>query len=748
MRGKVSSIAVTSLGGRQPARTLVLPVHVPVRVGRVRAAPSRLNLATLQAGKLEKASDSLLATLVRTAVDLGEPEAMRLALRRCAEILRTRELNAGAGAAPPARARALIELACSQALCDAEADTALRAALRALARVAGQLQPEWLIKLACAAAKRLKPASAARARAAATASSPPSVVAADAGAAVDAADVEPLVDSLAAALRERADAFNLRQLARACWALGKLAQKHGGAEIQIALRDLCGRAADRLTVADDAACAPEGDALPLRALHSRELGLLAWAGARAISSALGGEGDELASPLAAALAATRALRVLRQRLLDPIAVEAAARTRAQLAIGDGVLIAWALARAEGWPLADDVQAPAGLPSEALARSHAAEVAFFGSLAARSAELRGLHTGQLLSLLWACATSGHALPALVDVAAGALAESADELTLPDTIQIGWALAALGVRPPALLGPICARLNDAAHAAFGSPPGVARDAPAPAAADAAARRAKATRARADGAELRRLLVDAEPGTAAPMASMAHIAWLALELQAGEHSCDGGSSGRGAARATAALATAAEGSANASARSADDGLRLSSAFCDVWLKHVQPRARGAPFPSALHNSISRALSHMSVGHVCELVVPERGYSVDIALSGRERVVVDVLGPSHYRFGTALKQTSAMKHRHLRKAGWHVLCVPWWEWPAGQGVDVERGYLRQLLSRRLDDAAERDGQQPDQCPGVGAPPGREAGGLVNDVLAGSEPGHGARHGQLPLRR
>ena len=90
-----------------------------------------------------------------------------------------------------------------------------------------------------------------------------------------------------------------------------------------------------------------------------------------------------------------------------------------------------------------------------------------------------------------------------------------------------------------------------------------------------------------------------------------------------------------------------------------------------------------------------------MCELFVPERGHQVDIVLSSSERTAIDILGPTHYRFGNRLKLCTAMKHRQIRAAGWGVLTMPWWEWPtptaetpAEVSAELKHDYLRHLLA------------------------------------------------------
>ncbi|KAG8471085.1 hypothetical protein KFE25_009506 [Diacronema lutheri] len=523
-----------------------------------------------------------------------------------------------------------------------------------------------------------------------------------------------LVESLARELLARSERLNLRQTARASWAIAKAHQAlhasadpraaHGAAAAREALLGLCARASQL-------ACAPAR----LAELDGRELAILAWAGARAASGPRASTDGALAS------------RELRHRLLDPIAREVTCRPPSALRFADGATVAWALARAEGWALAGGVRVPSGEACQALRDSRQAEAELFAALAARSSDVRrgALRTGELCALVWSLATAGHAPPALLAECTRALECHAHSLPLRDQVRTLWALVTLDTAPSrlalALVGALNALLPSGQQASATSlqasatslrPCGLdimsaaasgalpARVEPAlggtwprslqlhtdadwaPALIAALAGHGARGAAR-EGAGARA----AGARAAAPLSAMLHAAWLGLELERG-------------ARAHATSPP-----------------RLRAEFSQLWLEHVAPVSRGMTYPSALHARVVRALSRARVGHVCELLVPEGGYHVDIALTERQRTVIDVLGPSHFRFGTALKSSSVAKHRHLRAAGWSVLCVPWWQWPmpaAGAPEsardDLERRYVRALLSD-----ASRASSWPAGCAAVG---------------------------------
>jgi hypothetical protein len=109
-----------------------------------------------------------------------------------------------------------------------------------------------------------------------------------------------------------------------------------------------------------------------------------------------------------------------------------------------------------------------------------------------------------------------------------------------------------------------------------------------------------------------------------------------------------------------------------------------------------------SASHRLVSRALSQIGVAHSNEHQVVGLAYTVDIALHATNHVL-QVNGPMHY---LPLSETPGPKmrlqRRHIEKAGWRVVDVPYWEIDsqltaddlAGCSSKRLKGYLRQLLA------------------------------------------------------
>lgn len=637
--------------------------------------------------------EEALATLVRGIIrhhNLDTTRRLRRSFEALLNVRPSRRLDL-----ERARARTLAELICVSAATREQVDEQFEVPIHREAfrsKALHSLSDSGLVRLAWASstfspAKLLAPILAPSPGTSPTGDRQQSAAKASAhGAAASQAPGSPLVNMVASALLARAQRLDLRQLARATWALAKADQalqhaaavgsapaapragggaalNHLGVDAHVA--DQPGRASEPQPESDVRAalaglCARAAELAPakLHEVDGRELGILAWAGARAACG-------RHATPDAAL-----ASRALRQSLLDPIAEEATRRRPSSLPLSEHALIAWALARAEGWALTEGVAMPSGEPEPALARSRQIEADFFAALGARAADVRAdatagkLNRGLLSSLLWSLATAGHQPADLIAECARALAREAAQLAVHDQVQLAWALASLGACPADLMSPIVRTLNGLLppHAPAspqhgsdgrGTPQRWAAELTAKLAGNVAGSREAIARA------------------AAPHASMLHTARLALEL---EHR--------------------------------EQPLRLRRELTDVWLDSIEPTACGGTFPSVLHARVVRALERRSVGHVCELLVPERGHRVDIALSQRTPTVIDVLGPTHFRFGTVPKLSTIVKHRHLRAAGWRVLCVPWWEWPpaddgAPEGVRAEEeNYVRRLLSRQSETA------------------------------------------------
>jgi very-short-patch-repair endonuclease len=109
-----------------------------------------------------------------------------------------------------------------------------------------------------------------------------------------------------------------------------------------------------------------------------------------------------------------------------------------------------------------------------------------------------------------------------------------------------------------------------------------------------------------------------------------------------------------------------------------------------------------SKLHLDVSALLTSLGVAHENECVAG--GLSVDILLVERG-LIIEVDGPSHYLRGgssadarsgrtTRVNGFHAFKDRLLKKQGFEVLHIPYYEWDSLAGA-AERGeYLKRGLS------------------------------------------------------
>jgi hypothetical protein len=137
-----------------------------------------------------------------------------------------------------------------------------------------------------------------------------------------------------------------------------------------------------------------------------------------------------------------------------------------------------------------------------------------------------------------------------------------------------------------------------------------------------------------------------------------------------------------------------------------------------HVETRR----IPGALPRVVAARLGELGIEFTEEAVLPDLGYSVDLLLTGCERVVIEVNGPTHYirhvlgagedapanvdekddvcgdsnDGDNSLQQlhgASLLKLRLLRARGWTVIVVPFFTFQNFRTAVEERNYLRILL-------------------------------------------------------
>ncbi|KAJ1621955.1 hypothetical protein T492DRAFT_1065766, partial [Pavlovales sp. CCMP2436] len=159
---------------------------------------------------------------------------------------------------------------------------------------------------------------------------------------------------------------------------------------------------------------------------------------------------------------------------------------------------------------------------------------------------------------------------------------------------------------------------------------------------------------------------------------------------------------------------------------GPRLPAVFAqECYWEMVKQRPDGS---SQLHRDVSETVRRLGVTHTNELCVAVAGYHCDIAIgpdpaSTRETpsvhtpdsevitaelaprsaalaalgsTIIEVNGPWHYYGGTrTAKPASVTKVRHLRRLGWHVLELPWWEWETLKTFRDKEAYLLAALGR-----------------------------------------------------
>jgi hypothetical protein len=139
------------------------------------------------------------------------------------------------------------------------------------------------------------------------------------------------------------------------------------------------------------------------------------------------------------------------------------------------------------------------------------------------------------------------------------------------------------------------------------------------------------------------------------------------------------------------------------------LSSSRAGVVERWRQARclhAQKTSEPSQLQRQVYRALRELEVEFTEEFIVSELGYSVDarLLLGTDRKVVLEVDGPFHFLVACITRDlakpsglrepgTTFLKHRQLKRAGWTVVQVPYWEWNALTPAQ-QAPYLRDKLA------------------------------------------------------
>jgi hypothetical protein len=99
-----------------------------------------------------------------------------------------------------------------------------------------------------------------------------------------------------------------------------------------------------------------------------------------------------------------------------------------------------------------------------------------------------------------------------------------------------------------------------------------------------------------------------------------------------------------------------------------------------------------SALQLAVGRCLERLGLISQSELTTDE-GYSIDLAVL-RERVAIEVDGPSHFTQVGTPSGATLLKRRQLRATGWNVVAIPYFEWyRLDRNVQREDEYLCRLL-------------------------------------------------------
>jgi len=335
---------------------------------------------------------------------------------------------------------------------------------------------------------------------------------------------------------------------------------------------------------------------------------------------------------------------------------------------------------------------------AFARSAHPAPSLFDALAAEAApRLQSFNEQALANLAWAFATAGHKAPVLLDALAAEAAPRLGQFTPQALSLTAWAFATAGHPAPLFFraiaeqaAPRLASFQPQAMANLAWAYAVVDEAEAGAAlfAEAFGRRCDTLAARFNPVELTQL----------------HL-WLLWQQ---------GECGR-----TSGL----------------PGPQLRAQCRDQFVAMLNR-------PSALQQHVGQGLADLGMRPRAEVTISQ-GYSVDFVVEWQgQTVAVEVDGPSHFAARSALSTpeqqttpTSAtlLKRRQLRRFGWRLVSVPYWEW---DGLGDDRGRrtctTQQLeyLTELLDGAVEAEGAHPMDSGGIGRG-ASEAWGSADEVGA-----------------
>ena len=276
---------------------------------------------------------------------------------------------------------------------------------------------------------------------------------------------------------------------------------------------------------------------------------------------------------------------------------------------------------------------------------------------RTKRVREFNPQGLANTAWACATVGHASPALFDAIASASMALVGEFKPQELASTAWAYATVGHKSLVLFDAIA----KASVKRVGEldPQGLANTAWAYAACDVRAVSLFASPRFADRC------ADLVDEFSTVELSQLHQWQLWLELERAGDSWPG--------------------------LRADMRERCRQAFSSEDVS-----------PSQFQRKVAVALQDLDLG-VSEEVRTSAGYSIDVVVTMAKghKVAVEVDGPSHF-VGASQTPNGAtlLKRRQLRAAGWALLPVPYWEWDALNvpgNAEEQRLRRREYLTRKL---------------------------------------------------
>jgi very-short-patch-repair endonuclease len=292
---------------------------------------------------------------------------------------------------------------------------------------------------------------------------------------------------------------------------------------------------------------------------------------------------------------------------------------------------------------------------AYATAGVAAPALFEAVATEALKkIASFNSQALANTVWAYATAGVAAPALFEAVAAEASKKVATFTPQNLANTVWAYATAGVAAPALFEAVA--VESSKKIATFEPQALANT----------------------------VWAYATAGVAAP--ALFEVLAVSIEATISNFSLDG-------------LSQLHQVSMHLQLEAPQHALTLLLCRHEAELRAAYLRQE--PTPSRSQREVSTALARIGWAHDFEHVTAE-GISLDMAQPA-SKVAVEFDGPKHYLAGASSRRVldgkSKAKERLLRRLGWDVVRVPYFEWDALRSSADREKYLRTKMPEAPED-------------------------------------------------